>query len=268
MSAAALAYASCRDTDQRLAILASADVEGSEFLRQLEAVHCIDDEALSLVKAFFDVDDIDDEGWTPEPLCCVGVEESKTPCVTASPDDATLVNHVRRVEEVCATVFGCLAVDGRLPRWRAEAALHTGRANVAISEDSLDESQFADLVLAACDCFGDVDLDAMAAHALQAKFAASTCPLPPPTQPISRVDAHHASNPILRFDAHHASKRAAAVRAGRKFGEPSFAIASDWRDRLRAADGVYGPRVPPDPGGGPCLVGVDFDGLDDLIGPP
>lgn len=52
------------------------------------------------------------------------------------------------------------------------------------------------------------------------------------------------------------------------YGRPRFGVSSDWRDKLRRANGRYCTRHHPDPGGGPCLVGVDFDTLDTSIGPP
>lgn len=284
-------YLTTPDIDDRLLILSSCDEDDRiPFLQQLTQIYSIDDEALLLARAV--LSEHDDEqstvsAYDNEWALGGGVEESKD-CIdrtaeetqqsTDEPADQSMAAELGRLEEASATIWTCLAEQRGV--WKVVAELMLREAVVAhhcdhattidIAEEWLTRSQFADLIITAHEILhmNQAMLDTMTSFALAYKFSTEqSTSNAHKTSSAIKFDAHKTSSAV-NFDAHSASKRAVAARAGKRIGEPCFKVASDWRNRLKVANGSYAPRLPPNPGGGPCLVGVDFDALDDLIGPP
>lgn len=268
-------YATTQDIDDRLRILSwCAEEDRLPFLQQLAHIYKVEDEALLLARAVLATNHDDDD--TQSVICANGndddykwafggVEETKHS--NDESVDQRMAAELGMLEEASATIWTCLAEERGV--WKVVAELMLREAVVAhhcdhaptinIPEEWLTRSQFTDLVVSAHEILhmNQAMLDTMTSFALAYKFSVKQ-----PTRSL------HKSSSIVNFDAHSASKRAAAVHAGKQIGEPSYSVASDWRNRLKVANGSYAPRLPPNPGGGPCLVGVDFDALDDLIGPP
>lgn len=257
-------YLATRDTDRRLEILESAP---RDFLDRLECVASqVDEEGLLLARAFLSGHESEEfSEW-----CDEGCEECKE-SEGVGEGDRNFALLVTRIEECSATVWSCLSsLRPRMTRLVVDSILRKARDAgppgtpiVRVREDFNNEKQFADFVLAAHETMRmDEDmLDAMTSYAISLKFIANPCEI---LAALARDQENSAAS-----IAYCEERRAVDNRAeDESFRQPAFCVAPDWEKRIQTAQGGYSQRLIPNPGAGPCLVGIDFDTLDSLIGPP